>query len=189
MYQKSGKRLLDVTIAATGILISLPLFVLITIFVCIDSRGRPFFLQERPGLNARLFTLVKLRTMRDNGEVTRFGRILRTTSFDEIPQLWNVLKGEMSIVGPRPLLAQYLPLYNTFQNKRHAVLPGMTGLAQINGRNAISWQKKFEYDVWYAENLSLKLDLKIIWLTFSRVLDRKHIYASEGISMDEFKGN
>src|SRR5215217_6656972 len=104
MYQKSGKRLLDITIAATGILISLPLFVLVTIFVCIDSRGRPFFRQKRPGLDAQLFTLIKLRTMCENGEITRFGRILRTTSFDELPQLWNVLRGEMSIVGPRPLL-------------------------------------------------------------------------------------
>lgn len=127
--------------------------------------------------------------MRENGKVTRFGHILRRTSFDEIPQLWNVLRGEMSIVGPRPLLVRYLPLYNTFQNRRHSVLPGMTGLAQVNGRNAISWQKKFEYDVWYAENLSLKLDMKIIWLTFSRALDRKHVNAPVKISMEEFKGN
>ncbi|CAG5074325.1 Undecaprenyl phosphate N,N'-diacetylbacillosamine 1-phosphate transferase [Dyadobacter sp. CECT 9623] len=189
MYKKSGKRILDLIIAAAGIFISLPLFVLITLVVCIDSRGRPFFLQKRPGLNEKLFTLVKLRTMRNNGEVTAFGRILRITSFDEIPQLWNVLRGEMSIVGPRPLLVQYLPLYNEFQKQRHTVLPGITGLAQVNGRNEISWQEKFEYDVAYVRDLSLELDLEILGRTFSQLLDRKNVKPLSGLPTDEFKGN
>ncbi len=124
--------------------------------------------------------------MRD-GAPTRIGLVLRKTSIDEIPQLWNVLRGEMSIVGPRPLLTSYLPLYDPFQNRRHAVLPGITGLAQVNGRNAISWQKKFEYDVWYTENVSLKLDLKILWLTLSRILDRN--VDAPSTSIEEFKGN
>ncbi len=124
-----------------------------------------------------------------NGAPTYIGRILRLTSFDEIPQLWNVLRGEMSIVGPRPLLVSYLPLYNAFQSRRHSVLPGITGMAQVNGRNAISWQEKFEYDVWYTENVSFMLDMKILWLTFSKLLDRRQVNASAEISMEEFKGN
>lgn len=187
MYQKSGKRILDITIAATGIFFLWPLFVWILFIVCIDSRGKPLFFQQRPGLNGKLFTVVKLRTMRD-GTPTRVGRILRKTSIDEISQLWNVLRGEMSIVGPRPLLASYLPLYNAFQNRRHAVLPGITGLAQVNGRNAISWQEKFEYDVWYTENVSFKLDIQILWQTFSKLLDRKQVDSVES-PVEEFKGN
>ncbi|MCE7062868.1 sugar transferase [Dyadobacter sp. CY343] len=189
MYKKSGKRILDLIIAAAGIFISLPLFVLITLLVCVDSRGRPFFLQKRPGLNEKLFTLIKLRTMQDNGDVTSLGRILRITSFDEIPQLWNVLRGEMSIVGPRPLLVQYLPLYNEFQKQRHTVLPGITGLAQVSGRNEISWQEKFEYDVSYVQNVSLKLDLEILGRTVSQLMERKNVKSSTGLPMDEFKGN
>jgi lipopolysaccharide/colanic/teichoic acid biosynthesis glycosyltransferase len=188
MYQKSGKRILDITIAATGIFLLWPFFVWVLLIVCIDSRGKPLFLQRRPGLNGKLFTLIKLRTMRD-GTPTRVGRILRLTSLDEIPQLWNVLRGEMSIVGPRPLLVSYLPLYNSFQHRRHTVRPGITGLAQVNGRNAISWQKKFEYDVWYTENVSLKLDLEILLLTILKILDRRHVNTTVEISVDEFKGN
>lgn len=125
--------------------------------------------------------------MRD-GVPTRIGLVLRKASIDEIPQLWNVLRGKMSIVGPRPLLAHYLPLYNSFQNRRHAVLPGITGMAQVNGRNAISWHEKFQYDVWYTENVSFKLDLQILWQTFSKMLNRKQVDLAE-ISVEEFKGN
>jgi lipopolysaccharide/colanic/teichoic acid biosynthesis glycosyltransferase len=158
------------------------------------SLGRPvFFVQERPGLRGRPFKLIKFRTMREgNGSdaerLTRAGRLLRAASMDELPELLNVLKGEMSLVGPRPLLMRYLPRYTPEQARRHEVLPGITGWAQVNGRNAISWEQKFEYDVWYVEHHSVWLDLKILWLTVWRVLKRQGISAAGEATIGEFMG-
>jgi lipopolysaccharide/colanic/teichoic acid biosynthesis glycosyltransferase len=163
--------------------------------------GRPlFFSQKRPGINAAPFKMYKFRTMQDvrncNGElladnlrITAFGRFLRSTSLDELPELWNVLKGEMSIVGPRPLLMEYLPLYSKEQNRRHEVKPGVTGWAQVNGRNAISWKDKFELDVWYVDNQSIRLDFKILFLTVKKVLFREDISATGHVTIEPFKGN
>jgi lipopolysaccharide/colanic/teichoic acid biosynthesis glycosyltransferase len=159
-----------------------------------------FFRQTRPGLNGKVFKMVKFRTMLDtigpdgtllpdSERVTNLGRFLRASSIDELPELWNVLKGEMSLVGPRPLLIEYLPLYSPAQARRHEVRPGVTGWAQINGRNAISWEEKFELDVWYIDNRNLRLDLKIIWLTIRKVLKQEGISASGEATMSKFMGN
>ncbi len=173
---------------------------IVTIFLAIANEGKPFFFQVRPGKNEKLFKIIKFKTMNEKKDeqgnllsdaerLTKVGAFVRKTSLDEIPQLLNVIKGDMSLIGPRPLLPRYLPLYNDEQRKRHNVRPGITGWAQINGRNAISWQQKFEYDVWYVENVSFMLDLKILLLTV------KKVFVSEGISqegqatMEEFKGN
>jgi undecaprenyl phosphate N,N'-diacetylbacillosamine 1-phosphate transferase len=158
------------------------------------------FKQERPGKNGEIFTIYKIRTMskethvngiklKDSERLTSIGRIIRKLSLDELPQLWNVVKGEMSFVGPRPLLPKYLPLYSSEQAKRHKVRPGITGWAQVNGRNAISWEEKFRYDVYYVDHISLLLDLKVLWLTVMKVLKREGINSSENITMGEFKGN
>jgi lipopolysaccharide/colanic/teichoic acid biosynthesis glycosyltransferase len=158
------------------------------------GHGRPvFFVQERPGLGGQPFRLVKFRTMRegtgsDAERLTRLGRILRATSLDELPELLNVLKGEMSLVGPRPLLMRYLPRYTPVQARRHEVRPGITGWAQVNGRNAISWEQKFEYDVWYVDHRNVGLDMKILWLTVWQVLTRKGISAEGEATMGEFGG-
>ena len=159
-----------------------------------------FFVQPRPGRNQKIFKLIKFKTMTDEKNIdgnllpdeqrlTKTGRLIRSLSLDELPQLLNVIKGDMSLVGPRPLLVHYLPLYNEQQAKRHTVRPGITGWAQVNGRNAINWQKKFEFDVYYVENISLNLDLKIIFLTIKKVFLREGINAGENIPMGEFKGN
>jgi len=172
----------------------------VIISLAILNNGKPFFLQKRPGRNGKIFTIIKFKTMNDKvdsqGELlpdhlrlTYFGSLVRKTSIDEIPQLLNVLKGDMSLIGPRPLLEEYLPLYNEYQSNRHKVKPGITGWAQVNGRNAISWERKFELDIWYTENLSFFLDLKIILMTFLKVLQRKGISASVLITMEPFKGN
>ncbi len=158
------------------------------------------FKQERPGKNGEIFTIYKIRTMskithvngiklKDAERLTSIGRIIRKLSLDELPQLWNVVKGEMSFVGPRPLLPKYLPLYSSEQAKRHNVRPGITGWAQVNGRNAISWEEKFKYDVYYVDHISLLLDLKVLWFTVIKVLKREGINSSENITMGEFKGN
>ena len=181
MYKYSGKRILDIIIAGSGLIILSPLFALIVIILWFQNNGKPFFYQPRPGLHGVIFTMIKFRTMTeqkninensltDGQRITKIGSSLRRTSLDEIPQLWNVFRGNMSIVGPRPLLTEYLPLYNSIQQQRHDVKPGITGWAQVNGRNSISWKKKFEYDVWYVENLSLRLDIKIILLTVLKIL-------------------
>ena len=181
MYKYSGKRILDIIIAGSGLIILSPLFALIVIKLWFQNNGKPFFYQPRPGLHGVIFTMIKFRTMTeqkninensltDGQRITKIGSSLRRTSLDEIPQLWNVFRGNMSIVGPRPLLTEYLPLYNSIQQQRHDVKPGITGWAQVNGRNSISWKKKFEYDVWYVENLSLRLDIKIILLTVLKIL-------------------
>lgn len=194
------KRLLDITISLVGVLTLSPMI----IFVIMASRvklGKPIlFYQLRPGLQGRPFEMVKFRTMADVRDVegnpmpdserlTVYGRFLRSTSIDELPGLWNVLKGDMSLVGPRPLLMDYLPLYSAEQRRRHDVRPGITGWAQVNGRNAISWEEKFKLDIWYVYNHSLLLDLKILWMTIQRVIVRQGVNAADSSTMPRFTGN
>jgi len=194
------KRLLDLTAAVLGLLaLALPLLAL-TLLVR-RKLGRPaFFRQTRPGLHGRPFQMVKFRTMTDArgadgallpdaDRLTPFGRFLRSTSLDELPELWNVLRGDMSLVGPRPLLMEYLPLYTPEQARRHAVRPGITGWAQVNGRNALSWEEKFALDVWYVDHQSLWLDIRILWMTAVKVLRRQDISAPGEATVEYFKGN
>ena len=196
----TAKRLLDFITALTAFLLLSPIFLIVLVCLLVVNRGKPFFLQERPGKNEALFKIIKFKTMRDlepNTEtnvhslkrVTKIGHFIRNYSLDEIPQLINVIKGDMSIVGPRPLLASYLPLYNNFQKQRHILKPGITGWAQVNGRNAISWEQKFEYDVWYVKNVSFLLDLKIIFLTFKKIISPENINTKDNSNMPEFKGS
>ncbi|MEO7332966.1 MAG: sugar transferase [Gemmatimonadales bacterium] len=194
------KRLFDVTIALLGLTLGLPLLVGLGIAVALDL-GRPvLFRQRRPGLGGRPFELVKFRTMRDavtpsgvrlpdSERLTRFGRFLRSTSLDELPEFWNVLRGEMSLVGPRPLLMEYIPLYSAEQARRHEVRPGITGWAQINGRNALSWPDRFALDVWYVEHQSIGLDFKILILTLFRVVQQDGIAQPGQATMEPFRGN
>ena len=194
------KRLLDLTAALLGLIVlALPLLVLVALVR--RKLGRPaFFRQTRPGLHGRPFQMVKFRTMTDargpDGallpdaeRLTPFGRFLRSTSLDELPELWNVLRGDMSLVGPRPLLMEYLPLYTPEQARRHAVRPGITGWAQVNGRNALSWEEKFALDVWYVDHQSLALDISILWRTVRKVLVREGISAAGEATMGKFTGN
>ena len=200
MYKNYFKRLFDFTATLVGVVLLSPVFILVTIGLYFANQGKPFFFQSRPGKNGVIFKIIKFKTMNDKKDkegnllsdaerLTKIGAFVRKTSMDEIPQLLNVLKGDMSLIGPRPLLPQYLPLYNEFQSRRHEVRPGITGWAQVNGRNAISWDKKFEYDVWYVQNISFMLDVKIFFLTI------KKVFVSEGINMqgqvttEAFKGN
>lgn len=200
MYNLIFKPLIDFLIAITTLLILSPFIILITVILASANKGNPFFVQPRPGKDERLFKIIKFRTMsnkRDaHGELlpdaqrlTRVGKFVRKTSVDEIPQLLNVLKGDMSLIGPRPLLPEYLSLYNSRQRKRHLVKPGITGWAQVNGRNAISWSQKFELDVWYVENLSFSLDMKIINKTFKKVLISEGINTEGQVTTEKFKGN
>lgn len=193
------KRLFDIIVSINLILLLLPLYIGIAIFVRIKLGTPILFRQQRPGLAARPFALFKFRTMTDargpHGELlsdserlTRSGQFLRAFSLDELPGLVNVLKGEMSLVGPRPLLLQYVPLYDARQARRHEVRPGITGWAQVNGRNMLSWEEKFEFDVWYVDNHSIRLDLKILWLTVLKVLRRDGISAAGEATMPEFTG-
>ena len=194
------RRLVDVIISSCAIALLLPLFVIIMSIICLTI-GRPiFFIQERPGLNAKIFKLIKFRTMSnskdskgsllpDHERLTRFGFIIRSMSLDELPSLLNVFLGNMSIIGPRPLLIEYLPLYNENQSRRHEVKPGITGWAQINGRNHIEWGKRLELDVWYIDNRSLLLDLKIIFLTIKKVIFREGIMKGKKETMPKFKGS
>ena len=186
MYKKKFKRFLDFTLSLIGFLLLSPLFIIIIILLFIVNKGKPFFVQQRPGRNEKIFEVIKFKTMnekRDNDEnllsdterLTKIGKLIRKTSLDEIPQLINVLKGNMSLVGPRPLLLEYLPLYNEVQRRRHEVRPGITGWAQVNGRNLLLFSKKFEYDVWYVDHLSFKLDLKIVFMTIQKVLSKKDV--------------
>ena len=187
------KRLLDIVSVLVSAAVWLPILVWVAVAVFI-AMGRPiFFVQERAGLGGRPFKLVKVRTMRegdgtDAERLTRFGRWLRATSLDELPELWNVLKGDMSLVGPRPLLMRYLPRYTPEQMRRHEVRPGITGWAQVNGRNAIMWEQKFAYDVWYVDNRSFLFDVKILWLTMWQVVSQRGISAEGEATMGEFKG-
>ena len=194
------KRLLDAAIAAAGILMLAPVLLATGLAVRLLLGSPVLFRQLRPGLHGRPFAMLKFRTMRDavnpRGEplpdaerLTRFGRLLRATSLDELPELWNVLRGEMSLVGPRPLLMEYLPLYTPEQARRHEVRPGITGWAQVNGRNAISWEDKFRLDVWYVDHRSLWLDLKILFLTLKKVFVREGISQEDHVTADKFRGS
>jgi undecaprenyl phosphate N,N'-diacetylbacillosamine 1-phosphate transferase len=199
MYRNKGKLLLDFSVALMGLILLSPVFIFIALVLLFTNRGNIFFLQERPGLNERPFKVIKFKTMTDRKDslgrllpnhlrTTKTGKFLRDTSLDEIPQLINVIKGDMSLVGPRPLLFKYIPLYNAEQRRRHEVRPGITGWAQVNGRNSISWKKKFELDVYYIDRLSFSFDLKILWLTFLKVVKRDGINAGEEVTMPPFNG-
>ena len=200
MYNPYIKRLIDFIAALVGILLLSPVIILLVILLFIANQGKPFFFQQRPGKRGQIFSIVKFKSMNDrkdvNGEllpfeqrITKTGAFIRKYSLDEIPQLFNVLKGDMSLVGPRPLLVKYLPLYSDFQKRRHDVKPGITGWAQVNGRNTISWEAKFKLDVWYTENVSLKTDIKILLLTIKKVLFKEDINSGENINMPTFTGN
>jgi len=187
------KRIFDITLTLIGALFLFPVFSLTALMVKIKLGAPLFFKQVRPGLNGNLFNMYKLRSMTnecdkdgnlliDEVRLTKFGKFLRSTSLDELPGLWNVLKGDMSLVGPRPLLVEYLPLYSEKQSRRHEVRPGITGWAQVNGRNAISWDEKFDLDVWYVDNQSFWLDIKILWLTVQKVISRDGV-SPEGVDI------
>lgn len=199
MYRFFLKRVLDFLLSFIALVFLSPLFFLITLLLFFANSGKPFFMQLRPGKEGRLFKIIKFKTMNDkkDGEgkllpdaerLTPVGAFVRKTSLDEIPQLLNVLVGDMSLIGPRPLLPQYLSLYNDFQRRRNEVRPGITGWAQVNGRNSISWEQKFSFDVWYVNNLSFILDLKILFLTIKKVLVREGISQQGEATMEEFKG-
>jgi undecaprenyl phosphate N,N'-diacetylbacillosamine 1-phosphate transferase len=200
MYSVFFKRLLDLILSLLGLIILSPIFLIVWLMLIIANEGKPFFFQARPGKNERIFKIIKFKTMNekkdaqgellpDEKRLTGVGKFVRKTSLDEIPQLMNVIKGDMSLIGPRPLLIQYLPLYNTDQKRRHEVRPGITGWAQVNGRNAISWQKKFEYDVWYVNHVTFLLDLRILLLTVQKVFKSEGISSTTSITMEKFTGN
>ncbi|WP_394749408.1 sugar transferase [Spongiimicrobium salis] len=200
MYKHFFKRIFDLIAALLGLLVLSPIFIIVFIILGISNGGKPFFIQERPGKQGRIFKIIKFKTMNDKKDdqgdllpdfdrITAFGGFVRKFSLDEIPQLINVLRGDMSVVGPRPLLVSYLPLYNAEQRKRHTVRPGITGLAQVNGRNAISWDQKFKYDVEYTETVSVSVDLKIILKTVKKVFISEGIVANDKVTMEKFKGN
>lgn len=200
MYKSFFKRLLDFIAALIGLLLLSPIFIAVTIALYIANQSKPFFFQTRPGKDEKLFSIIKFKTMNDKKDMegnllgdhdrlTAIGSLVRKTSIDELPQLINVIKGDMSLIGPRPLLPQYLPLYSTEQNRRHEVRPGITGWAQVNGRNAISWKQKFDYDVWYVNNCSFLLDIKILLLTLKKVLLREGISSATSVTMEKFKGD
>lgn len=194
------KRVLDLFVAALAIIVLSPLLAAIALLVFLKLGAPIFYRQKRPGLNGRPFELIKFRSMLEaydeagrplpnDQRVTHFGQLLRSLSLDELPELWNILKGDMSLVGPRPLLIDYLPLYNERQLRRHEVKPGLTGWSQINGRNSISWEEKFELDIWYVENATFGLDLKIIFMTLLKVLRREGISHEGSVSMPRFRGS
>lgn len=201
IYKNGVKRTLDFCIVLAVLLIIWPILLLITIWLHFaNKRAGAFFTQERPGKNGKIFKVIKFKTMTDerdaNGNLlpdaerlTKVGRFVRSTSIDELPQLINVLKGDMALIGPRPLLPKYLPLYSKDQARRHEVRPGITGWAQVNGRNAISWTKKFELDVWYVDHCSFLLDVKIIFLTIKKVFVREGISSDTSVTMEPFTGN
>ena len=200
MYRFYIKSLIDILISLIIFVIVLPVLIIVTLLLFFANQGKPFFIQLRPGKNGELFKIIKFKTMNDkkdsNGKLlpdvdrlTKIGKLVRKSSIDEIPQLFNVLRGDMSLIGPRPLLPEYLPLYDQFQKRRHEVKPGITGWAQINGRNTISWEQKFEYDVWYVENISFKLDCKILFCTLKKVIIRKDINLNNQVSSEYFLGN
>lgn len=199
-YPDFWKRILDLVLSSTMFIILFPIFFFLCILLSIHFKGSPFFIQNRPGKDRRIFKIMKFKTMKDakvdtqflesdEQRITPLGKIIRKTSLDEIPQLINVLKGDMSLVGPRPLLTEYLRLYNSTQSKRHDVRPGVTGWAQINGRNTITWAQKFEYDVWYVEHLSFGLDLKILFQTLWNVIRGKGVSQHGHVTVGKFAGN
>lgn len=200
MYKNIFKRIMDFVVAIFGLLLISPVFLIVTICLFFSNQGKPFFFQSRPGKNGKIFKIVKFKTMNDkkdgygnllsDGErLTKIGIFVRKTSLDELPQLINVIRGNMSLIGPRPLLVQYLPLYSESQNRRHELRPGITGWAQVNGRNAISWDKKFELDVWYVDYVSFMLDVKIILKTIQKVVKSEGINAEGAATIEEFVGN
>ena len=200
VYKTFIKRLLDFLSAFIGLLIIAPLLVILIISLFIINNGKPFFYQARTGKNGEIFTIIKFKTMTDKTDgkgdllpafqrVTKIGNVCRKFSLDELPQLINILKGDMSLIGPRPLLPQYLPLYNKTQNRRHEVLPGITGWAQVNGRNTISWEQKFEHDVYYVDQQSFSLDFKILLKTIGKVINRADINNTENLNMPDFEGS
>lgn len=201
MYRKHFKRFFDIVFSMFGLIVASPLLLLVTIGLFFTNKGSGiFFTQERPGKNAKVFKLIKFKTMTnerdengnllpDRERITKVGAFVRSTSMDELPQLLNIIKGDMSFIGPRPLLVQYLPLYNKEQARRHEVRPGISGWAQCHGRNSISWTEKFKYDVWYVDNISLKTDLVVIYLTIKKVLSREGINSSDDTTMEYFNGD
>ncbi|MBP2832005.1 sugar transferase [Aquimarina sp. U1-2] len=200
MYYPFLKRIIDLVVSFLGVLFLSPIILILILILTIANRGNPFFFQPRPGKKGRVFKIIKFKSMNDkrdkDGEllpyekrVTGIGKFIRQYSLDEIPQLFNVLKGDMSLIGPRPLLVQYLPLYNDFQKQRHDVKPGITGWAQVNGRNTISWDQKFKLDVWYTKNISFLVDVKIVIRTIKKVIHKEDINSSKNLSMPTFMGN
>lgn len=200
MYRTIIKRFFDFFSALLGLMVLSPIFLIVTISLYFANQGQPFFFQKRPGKNGEFFKIIKFKTMNDkkdaNGNLlsdehrlTKIGSFVRKTSLDEIPQLINVLKGEMSLIGPRPLLPEYLNLYNDFQRRRNEVRPGISGWAQVNGRNTISWEQKFKYDVWYVDHQSFLLDLKILVMTVKKVFVSEGITQEGHVTSEEFKGN
>lgn len=201
MYKHFFKRFFDFWISLIALVCISPILLVVTIWLHFANKGAgAFFTQERPGRGERIFKVIKFKTMTDERDaegnllpdeerLTRVGRFVRSTSIDELPQLWNVLKGEMSFIGPRPLMVNYLPLYTEEQHRRHEVRPGITGWAQVNGRNAISFTERFKYDVYYVDNLSLLLDVKIFFLTVSKVFSRADINSDTSATMEDFNGN
>ena len=199
MIYKYIKRILDIISSLLAIILLSPLLLVLTIVGTVEMKGNPFFTQERPGKDEKIFKLVKFRTMTnakdkdgnllsDADRLTKYGKFLRNTSLDELPELFNILKGDMSVIGPRPLLVQYLPRYNEYQHRRHEVKPGLSGWAQVNGRNAISWEDKFNYDVEYVDNYSMLMDIKILFMTILNVLKREGISSETSVTMEEFMG-
>ncbi|EGT0690304.1 sugar transferase [Clostridium perfringens] len=194
------KRIFDIIASLGGLIVFSPIIIVVAILVRVNLGSPILFTQDRVGKNNKIFKMMKFRTMKDgidkygkllpdSERLTNFGKILRSTSLDELPELINILKGDMSLIGPRPLLVEYLPLYSEEQKRRHDVLPGLTGWAQINGRNTISWREKFKFDVWYVENWSLKLDMQIFFLTIYKVLKRNDIDQNENETCEYFNGN
>jgi lipopolysaccharide/colanic/teichoic acid biosynthesis glycosyltransferase len=199
MYKIAFKSIIDFFVSFVILVITAPILIIVTLFLLFANQGKPFFYQLRPGKNNKIFKIIKFKTMNDikdtDGKLlsdaerlTKIGNFVRKTSLDELPQLINVLKGEMSLIGPRPLLPEYLPLYNETQKKRHEVRPGITGWAQVNGRNAISWSQKFEFDVWYVNHVSFLLDCKILFLTINKVFKREGINSENSVSAEAFNG-
>lgn len=200
IYERIIKPVFDCCFAFILLSLLMPMILVLLFLLFLQNNGSPFFSQTRPGKHGKLFTIYKLKTMRDtrddsgdllpdNLRMTPLGKIIRKLSLDELPQLWNILNGDMSFVGPRPLLPEYLPLYSKEQQKRHGVKPGITGWAQVNGRNAISWKQKFEYDLWYINNQSFILDLKILVMTVVKLFFIKEVNASSQTTMEPFNGN
>lgn len=199
MYKNFFKRILDFVMSLLGLIILSPVFVIVTVALFVANDGKPFFFQSRPGKNERVFKIIKFKTMNDKADhkgdllpdadrLTKVGHFVRKTSLDEIPQLLNVIKGDMSLIGPRPLLVEYIPLYDEVQKRRHEVRPGITGWAQINGRNAISWEDKFKFDVWYVDNISLSLDISVILKTILKVFKSEGISSGTNATMEKFEG-
>jgi len=200
LYKKFFKRLIDILVSSSALILLSPIFLLLIIIIKIKLGSPVFFSQKRPGKNGKIFKMYKFRSMTDekdqngnllpdNERLPEFGQKLRATSLDELPELWNILKGDMSVIGPRPLLPSYLPLYNAFQKRRHEVKPGLTGWAQVNGRNNLDWPERFKLDVEYVDNMSLMADIKILIQTIEKVIKKDGISSEKSVTMEPFRGN